>query len=96
MKVYLTAIIKSKPGSAETLKPLITALISASTQETGCEQYELFHSTEDENIFILHETWQDQEILDAHNKADSIKDFIRDAGAILDGSIIVYKTQKGL
>ena len=96
MKVYLTAIIKSKPGSAETMKPLITALVDASNKETGCEQYELFHSTEDENIFILHETWQNQEILDTHNKAESINTFISAAGAILDGSIIVYKTQKGI
>jgi len=67
MKVYLTAIVKSKPGSVEALKPLLSTLVSQSTQEEACLQYELYQSAEDENMFIFHETWSDQDGLDAHN-----------------------------
>ena len=94
MKVYLTAILKSKPGSVEALKPLLFNLVAQSTQEEACLQYELYQSAEDENMFIFHETWFDQAGLDVHNSGEGINTFVTAAGPILDGPIIIYKTNK--
>lgn len=94
MSIHLTALVKSKPGTAESMKPLLAELVKGSLKEEACQQYELYHSVEDENLFIFHETWKDESGLDAHNHGPNITQFIKDSSAILDGSIIIYKTEK--
>jgi len=93
MKVYLTALIKAQPGTAEEMKSYLLDLVAASTQEEACLQYEL-HYAADENQFIFHETWASQPGLDEHNQQPHIKKFIEVAGPIMDGPVIIYKTEK--
>jgi len=94
MSIHLTALVKSKPGTASEMKPLLLKLVSGSLTEEACLQYELYHSIEDENLFIFHETWKDEEGLNTHNHGPHIAALIKDSAAILDGSIVIYKTEK--
>jgi len=94
MSIHLTALVKSKPGTAQTMKPLLLKLVSGSLTEEACLQYELYHSTEDENVFIFHETWKDEEGLNTHNHGPNIAAFIKDSAETLDGLITIYKTEK--
>jgi quinol monooxygenase YgiN len=94
MKVHLTASVTATPGNSEAMKALLLELVSHSTQEEACLQYELYQSTENENLFIFHETWADQASLDAHDVKDHITAFVKNASPIMDGGIQVEKTKR--
>lgn len=94
MSIYLTAIIKSTAGNAELLKTYLLELVSHSTQEKACLQYDLHQSAADENLFIFHEEWASQNDLDFHNVQPYLKAFGEESAAILDGSVLIYKTEK--
>lgn len=94
MNVNLTAIIKSKPGNAEAMKELLLQLVAGSTQESACIQYDLHQDQEEENIFIFHEIWENQEGLDLHNTQPHIQRFIADSAAIIDGATKIHKTTR--
>lgn len=94
MNVNLTALIKSKAGHATELKSILLELVSHSVKETACLQYDLQQSTEDENQFIFHEIWQDQDGLDLHNSQPHIQRFIEQSADIINGNTLIYKTKK--
>jgi quinol monooxygenase YgiN len=94
MKVYLTALVKCKPGNTDELKGYLELLVAASNKEEACLQYELYQSTDDDTQFIFHETWASQEGLDVHEQQPHIKTFIEQVKEIIDGTIVIYKTEK--
>ena len=94
MSIYLTVIIKSKPGSADQLKTLLLELVKGSRSEEACRQYDLHQSTSDSNTFIFQEEWASKEGLDLHNTQPHIKQFGEASREILDGEAIVYLTNK--
>lgn len=94
MRVYLTAIIKSKAGKSEILKGLLLELVAGSKTEAACLQYDLHQSAENPHLFIFHEEWVSQEGLDLHNKQPHIQKFIERSAEILDGDVVLYKTER--
>ncbi|GEP50164.1 lipoprotein [Flavobacterium noncentrifugens] len=94
MIVYLTAVVKSKPGKSELLKSLLFELVSHSIKENACLQYELHQSSDDENVFIFHEEWASTEGLALHNSQPHLKAFVEKSAGILDGGFNIYKTNK--
>ena len=94
MSVYLTAIVKSKAGNDAALKALLETLVVASKQEAACLQYDLHQSVEDPNLFIFHEEWADQPGLDLHNGQLHIKKFLEVSVDLIDGSIVIHKTER--
>ena len=93
MNINLTAVIKSKPAKAETLKVLLLNLVANSRKEEACLKYELQQSSEDENIFIFHEIWRDQQGLDLHEQQEHFLAFGKAATELLADSPVLYKTQ---
>lgn len=75
MSIFLTAIIKAKPEHQQALKCLLDSLPEYSRKEAACIQYDVHHSIEDENIFILNEEWESLEGLDLHNEQPYSKEF---------------------
>lgn len=94
MSIHLTALVRSKPGKSADIKPLLLELVSASKKEEACLQYELYHSTEDENLFIFHEEWASEEDLQLHNTGEGISTFIKASAEVLDGPITIFKTDR--
>jgi len=94
MSIYLTAIIKSTVGNSALLKAYLLELVQHSTRENACLLYDLQQSSEDENLFIFHEEWASQGDLDFHNEQPYIKAFGEKSVSILDGGVVIYKTQK--
>ena len=93
MNINLTVLIKSKPTHSATLAVLLHNLVANSTKEEACIQYELHQSTEDEDIFILHEIWKDQQGLDLHNQEPHLIAFGKAAAGLLDSPATIYKTK---
>ena len=73
MKVYVTAIITSKPEYMSEVKNALVELMEETHKEKACIQYDLHQDMEDENRFIFYEIWEDQEGLDMHNGQPHIK-----------------------
>lgn len=94
MNINLTAIIKSTEGNEAAMKGLLLQLLTESRKENACIQYDLHQDQENKNVFIFHEIWESQEGLDLHNAQPHIDRFVADSASIIDGSAILYKTEK--
>ena len=94
MSIYLTALVKSKPGKAEQLKAILKNMVVESRKEDACIQYDLHQSTDDENLFIFQEEWASAEGLEAHNQQPYLTDFAKVAPELTDGAVVIHRTQK--
>ncbi|WP_438349367.1 putative quinol monooxygenase [Paenibacillus sp. FA6] len=61
----------------------IQPLIEASKAESGNISYDLFKSTDKENIFIMVEAWQDSDAVAFHNASTHFTTFVGKAGNFL-------------
>jgi quinol monooxygenase YgiN len=66
MAVRHVVTIRVTAGGAASFASAFEALRTASRQEEGCEQYELFQSLEDPDTLVILERWASQELLDKH------------------------------
>jgi quinol monooxygenase YgiN len=76
------------------MKGFLQQLVITSTKEAACLQYELYQSSEDENVFVFHETWVNQQGLDLHNQQPHLQLFGKQAADIMDGPVIIYKADR--
>lgn len=53
----------------QTVRDLLVEQGRLSRQEPGCERFEVYHSQEDPQHFVLCEHWASQEALDVHREA---------------------------
>lgn len=84
MRIYLIAIIESKPQYAEAVKGKLQNLVVQTRHEKACLQYDLHQSLDEPNKFIFYEVWENQEGLDLHNEQPYILDFIKNVPAMLE------------
>lgn len=94
MSIYLTAISRAKPQHIDQFKVILLALVVESRKEEACIQYDLHQSTDDPALFIFHEEWASKEALEVHNQTAHINKFIKDSVDIIDGAVIIHKTEK--
>lgn len=92
--IHLTAIVKSKPKHTDAVKSLLMNMAVHSKKETACLQYDLHQNSTEPNIFVFHEIWSDEKGLEAHNSQPYIQEFVKAAETLLEGEVIIYKTQK--
>ncbi|AJW62984.1 Putative monooxygenase YcnE [Elizabethkingia miricola] len=92
MKVYITAILRSKKNSREELIVILKDLVEKSLVEKACIRYELQQGSEDQNLFVFHEIWINNKGLELHHSQKHFKDFISKSEPLLEGQIEVYKT----
>jgi quinol monooxygenase YgiN len=64
--IVLVARIKAKPEAVEAVKAAALAIVAASRGEAGCINYDVHQGTDDETIFVWHETWASKQAIDAH------------------------------
>lgn len=94
MSIYLTALLKFKAGEANNVKPLLLDLVANSLKEEACLQYELYQDSENENLFIFHETWKDAAGLEQHTQQAHYQQFGQKAGPLMAEAPILLKTQR--
>lgn len=63
--IVITAILEPKENMEHQLLTELNKVLEASRAEAGCVNYVLHQSIEDDT-FVLHETWKDQEALESH------------------------------
>lgn len=70
--IYVTAILKAKPGMEKSLARELTAVVPKVRSEKGCLRYDLHMSTDDTATFLFYEIWESKEALDLHAKAPAL------------------------
>lgn len=93
MKIYLTAIIKSKPEHLVEVKATLTEMVKQSRKEPACIQYDLHEGITDDNLFVFYEIWQSESGLADHNEQAYIKAFASLVSQKLQEPPIIYKTR---
>ena len=68
MTVRLIVNMEAAAGKREELTAAFASLCPSVQEEPGCEQYELYQSTERPDHFALMERWSDQDALTVHGE----------------------------
>ncbi|MDR6920913.1 MULTISPECIES: putative quinol monooxygenase [Chryseobacterium] len=80
MKIYLTAVIKSKEEHQAEVLEVLQNMVTETQKEEANELYSLHQGIEDKNQFVFYEIWKNEEGLAQHNQQHYIQAF----GAIAD------------
>jgi quinol monooxygenase YgiN len=73
--IIVTAMMYVKPGNKDAFILEAKDLISATRQEEGCISYNLLASTEDDDVLVMLERWEDMDSLDKHMETRHFKQF---------------------
>ena len=68
MTVRLIVNMEAAAGKREELAAAFASLCPSVQEEPGCQQYELYQSTERPDHFALMERWSDQDALTVHGQ----------------------------
>jgi quinol monooxygenase YgiN len=84
MTVSLTAIIRARPGEAETMRrALLDVVAYVKANEPDTLAYHLSQSTKDPHAFMTFERFTDRAAMDRHNTSPAVKRFFEIAKPIL-------------
>jgi quinol monooxygenase YgiN len=75
-KLTVVAKIRAKSGLKDKVKAELLNLISPTRKESGCINYDLHQSQEDENLFLFYENWISRQDLDDHLKTPHLQAFL--------------------
>ena len=66
--ITVIARLDAKPEFADRFRAALNPLIAATLQEPGCLRYQLHQSLESPHGWMLHEEWESEAALDAHQQ----------------------------
>lgn len=76
--VVIVAKVKiKKEFKEEVYTNLVELHKSTHTLDKGCLQYDLHKDLDDENSFVFIETWENQDLLDAHMSTEHFLTFVK-------------------
>lgn len=93
MRIYLIAIIKSKPQHTQSVKNKLENMVFQTRQEKACLHYDLHQSVDDPLQFVFYEIWESQKGLDLHHAQPYILDFTNHVSEMLECPPILYKSK---
>ena len=76
-------IFLARAGQEANLETALHQLQTLSRTDDGCIDYSVFVDSSDEERFVLHEEWVDQEALDDHNLKAHVIDFVAQTESLL-------------
>ena len=74
-QVTVIAKFKAKPLCTEKVKTELCKLLEPTKKEKGCINYDLHQDNNDARIFIFHENWESDEMLNKHLSSEHIRSF---------------------
>jgi quinol monooxygenase YgiN len=75
MMIMVTATITAKPGQRDAVIEKSKDLIESTRLEPGCISYQLYASTEDKDVLLMLEQWENPEVLESHMQTEHFKAF---------------------
>ena len=87
----ITAIIRAKPGHADTVKQALLDVIEAVRRtEPDTLNYYVGQSADDPTVFTTFERFRDQAAMDKHNNSAAVAKFVEIAGPVLADKVILH------
>ncbi len=81
-KIVLIARLKVKADKIDQAKSAALAIVADTRKETGCINYDIHQSIEDETVFCWHETWVDKAAIDEHFATPFFQKFFEVVGEV--------------
>ena len=81
-KIVLIARLKVKADKVEQAKAAALAIVAESRQESGCLNYDIHQTIDDETVFFWHETWANKAALDEHFAKPFFAEFFAVVGEV--------------
>lgn len=81
--IVVTATITAKPGERDNIISKSRDLIESTRLESGCISYNLYASTEDDDVLMMLEQWENPEVLETHMQTEHFKAFGAAIGDIM-------------
>jgi len=94
--IIVTATITAKPSERDKIISKSQDVIKSTRLESGCITYNLYASTENDNVLIMFEQWENREVLEKHMQTEHFLAFsatIEDLKAG-DMDITIYSADK--
>lgn len=94
--IIVTAKITAKYDARNKIILKAEELIRLTRLESGCISYDLFTSTEDDNILLMFEKWENQDVLNSHMQTEHFTEFNKSIANLLEKNleINVYTAEK--
>ncbi|HEX7468836.1 MAG TPA: putative quinol monooxygenase [Methanobacterium sp.] len=73
--IIVTAMMNVKPGIKHAFILEAKQLVEATRSEKGCISYDLLASTENDDLLVMLEKWEDIDSLNRHMETDHFKKF---------------------
>ncbi|MGO9387731.1 MAG: putative quinol monooxygenase [Methanobacterium sp.] len=94
--IIVNATITVKPGERDNIILKSNDLIELTRLEAGCISYKLFKSTEDDNVLMMIEQWENFEDLESHMQTEHFLAYVEDIEDMINKNIdiAVYSADK--
>ncbi len=79
MPLQVVAVLKVRPEAVEVARPIIMELIQHTRKEPGVIKYDWYHDHSEPNTFVVLETYENLEALQAHEKSEHFQKVILSA-----------------
>jgi quinol monooxygenase YgiN len=77
------AFIRARPQKSAELGRRLLALVEPTRQEVGCINYDVHRSSDDPDVWVMHENWRSAADLDAHFEMPYLKEFLAHSDQLL-------------
>jgi quinol monooxygenase YgiN len=85
-EINVVAVLKAKEGKEEAVREAFEGVLEPSRKDKGCKRYDLFTAEGAPGTFVMLETWESQEDLDAHMKSPHLAQGFGSVGDAFDGA----------
>jgi quinol monooxygenase YgiN len=93
--IIIMGYAKTAPGDLDRLAGAMTAMVSATNAEDGCELYCFSRDVTDPDTLIISERWRDQAAVDAHFKTLHMSTFNAALSSATVSALIVKAYENG-
>jgi quinol monooxygenase YgiN len=88
--ITITALMKSKEGSADDLAKAIKEYAPRFCKDPGCKMYKVVKRVDNPNLFLFYEQYENDEALKFHSSAPHFKEMFGAMKPFLDGKPEIY------
>ena len=82
----IVARIEAQEGKAEFVKAEMLKLLEPTRKEVGCIQYDLHQDNDNPCVFVFHEQWESEALLQDHLNSAHIAEYVK----AVDGSVVSF------
>ena len=92
MSIRLTVQLPIKEGEAAAFEAAAgPALARVRAEDKGCEMYDLFKSCDDDNRYVMVESWASEADLEAHKTSAAMGDVGKAIGGFIGGAPVMHQ-----